>query len=111
MSRVVAAPELPETRARRRIPPPQSSRLNIDTRKAATRNFARTPFCRLISLSRFPDASLRARMPVGECQAARPAGRRVREARAEPGFARREPLAGQGSEMGPPGFEPGTNGL
>ena len=59
--------------------------------------------------SRFPDASLRARMPGGQCLSARPAGRRVRSGarrRAEPGFARRELDAGQGSESG----RPGSNG-
>jgi len=50
---------------------------------------------------RFPDVSLSACMPGGQCSATRPAGRRALSGArrpAEPGFAGQERDAGQGSE-------------
>ena len=52
--------------------------------------------------SRFPDVSLSACMPVGQCYAARPAGRRALSGARRPteaGSAGREGVAGQGSGM------------
>ena len=58
----------------------------------------------VLAPSRFPDASLSARMRVEQCWVARAARRRALSGArlwAEPGSARREPTAGQGSESAP----------
>ncbi len=62
--------------------------------------------------SRFPDVPLSARRPVEQCWATRAAGRRALSGArlpAEPGFARREREAGQGSGMELVGLEPTTS--
>jgi hypothetical protein len=61
----------------------------------------------LMPCSRFPGASLRARMPVGRCCAARPAGRRVRSGARRgqsPEPAREARVAGRDRTCGAPRF-------